>query len=147
MDAKRRLVRRYTHNLVALPFQIVGFAAELEVHPEGDMLAEDLQWDTDWILVLPGRGVLILYQQEHSGELGPRVVNPTFASGRDWVGDWTVQTTVGPRTDGRGIVVGGTGEFEGASGSFVELDRITRFTADGGLLGDFELRIQWQAGR
>lgn len=60
---------------------VVGFAVELEVHPREDMLAQNLSWDTEWLLVLPGRGMLILHQQEHSNELGPRVINPTLASG------------------------------------------------------------------
>lgn len=122
--------------------RVVGLAAELEVHPEGDMLAESLQWDTDWILVLPGRGILTLHQQEHSNELGPKVINPTLATGADWVGDWTVQTTVGPGPGGRGVILGGSGEFAHSSGSFVEIDRLTRFSATTGLAGRVELRLQ-----
>jgi hypothetical protein len=120
---------------------IVGFAVEYEVHPPGDMLTEDLRWDTDWVVVLPGRGMLALYQWEHSGELGPKVIRHTRTTGKDWIGDWTVQTTVGPRDDGQGIIVGGTGEFAGATGTFVEIDRVTRFTTDGALMGEFELRV------
>jgi len=121
--------------------EIIGFAVELEVHPEGDMLAEDLRWDTEWLLVIPGRGILILHQQEHSGELGPKVIDTIVNSAADWTGDWTVQTTVGPQPDGRGVVVGGTGEFDGAQGSFIEIDHLTRFTVDGMMVGDFELRV------
>jgi hypothetical protein len=120
--------------------EIIGFAAELEVHPEGDMLAQDLRWETDWVLVIPGRGMLILNQQEHSGELGPRVINTIRETGSDWVGDWTVQTTVGPLANGRGVIVGGTGEFAGARGSFIEIDHLTRYSVDGVMWGDFELR-------
>lgn len=127
--------------------EMVGFAVELEVHPEGDMLAEDLRWETEWVLVIPGRGVLILNQQEHSGELGPKVINTIRETGRDWVGDWTVQTTVGPLANGRGVVIGGTGEFEGASGSFIEIDHLTRFSADGVMWGDFELRLAMESRR
>lgn len=122
--------------------RVVGLAAELEVHPGGDMLAENLEWDTDWILVLPGRGMLALQQVEHSDKLGPRVINPTLASGQDWVGDWTIQTTVGPGPGGRGVILGGSGEFEGSTGSFVEVDRLTRFSTTTGLHGHVELRLQ-----
>ena len=62
-------------------------------------------------------------------------------TGKDWTGNWTVQTTVGPREDGRGIIVGGTGEFAGANGTFVEIDRVTRYTTDGAMMGEFELRV------
>ena len=122
--------------------RVVGLAAELEVHPQGDMLAESLEWDTDWILVLPGRGILTLHQVEHSNELGPKVINPTLASGMDWVGDWTIQTTVGPGPGGRGVILGGSGEFEGSTGSFIEVDRLTRFSATMGLAGKVELQLQ-----
>lgn len=122
--------------------RVVGLAAELEVHPEGDMLAESLEWDTDWILVLPGRGILTLQQVEHSNELGPRVINPTLASGQDWVGDWTIQTTVGPGPGGRGVILGGSGEFAGNTGSFIEVDHLTRFSATMGLAGKVELQLQ-----
>ncbi len=121
--------------------RIIGFAVELEVHPEADMLAQDLRWDTEWLLVIPGRGTLILHQQEHSGELGQKVINTMRDTGKDWVGDWTVQTTVGPLADGRGLILGGTEEFEGASGSFVEIDHLTRYSVDGVMYGDFELRV------
>lgn len=121
--------------------EIVGFAVELEVHPEGDMLSEDLVWETEWLLVIPGRGILILNQQEHSGELGRKVFQSIRDTGKDWVGDWTVQTTVGPLAGGRGVIVGGTGEFSGAEGSFIELDHLTRYSTDNVMYGDFELRI------
>lgn len=121
--------------------RIIGYAVELEVHPQGDMLAEDLSWDTEWVLVIPGRGMLILHQQEHSGELGPKVINSIRETGTDWIGDWTVQTTVGPLANGRGVIVGGTEEFEGASGSFIEIDHLTRYSVDGVMWGDFELRL------
>jgi len=122
---------------------IVGFAVELEVHPERDMLAESLSWDSEWILVLPGRGMLILHQQEHSSVLGPKVINPVLETGVPWEGRWQIQTTVGPRPDKRGIIIGGTGEFAGASGSFVEIDTLHRFTPDGLMEGDFELKVRF----
>jgi hypothetical protein len=126
---------------------IIGFGVELEVHPEGDMLAEDLRWETEWVLVIPGRGMLILNQQEHSGELGPKVINAIRETGSDWVGDWTVQTTVGPLANGRGVIVGGTEEFAEVTGSFIEIDHLTRYTVDGVMWGDFELRLAMEARR
>jgi len=121
--------------------ELVGFAVELEVHPVGDMLAEDLLWDTEWLLVLPGRGILVLHQQEHSGELGRKVIGHIRDTGSDWTGDWTVQTTVGPLPSGRGTIIGGTGEFRDARGSFIEIDHLTRYSVDNLMYGDFELRI------
>ena len=120
---------------------VIGFAAELEVQPEGNLLKEDIKWSTDWIVVIPGRGTLYLHEIEHSGELGPKVVGPTLASGRPWKGDWTVQSTCGPRPDGRGVILGGTQDFAGAAGSFVEVIRLTGFLPEGALIGTVELRL------
>lgn len=127
--------------------EIIGFGVELEVHPEGDMFAEDLRWETEWVLVIPGRGMLILNQQEHSGELGPKVINTIRETGSDWIGDWTVQTTVGPLANGRGVIVGGTEEFAAATGSFIEIDHLTRYSVDGVMWGDFELRVAMETRR
>ncbi len=121
--------------------QIVGFASELEVFPPGADFMRDIVWDTDWTLVIPGRGTLYLRQQEHSGELGPKVIAPTEASGEPWRGQWTVTTTVGPRADGRGVIVGGAGEFQGAGGSFVETVTLTGYELPGVMHGRVELRL------
>jgi hypothetical protein len=42
---------------------------------------------------------------------------------------------------GRGRIIGGTGEFAGITGSFVELDRLSRFTVDGNMDLALELRL------
>ncbi len=121
--------------------EVIGFASELEVHPVGHSFTGDRAWDTDWTVVLPGRGVLFLHQQEHSGELGSKVLQPVLTTREAWQGDLSVQTTVGPRIDRRGIIVGGTGEFMAARGSFVEIDRVRRLTPEGVLEGSFEIRV------
>jgi len=123
--------------------EIVGYAAELEVHPEGDMLTQNLKWNTDWVLVLPARGALFLHQQEHSGPLR-EIMKPVLA-GEDWRGDLRVQTTVGPRSDGRGVILGGTGEFTGARGAFIEIDHLTQWTTGGQIVAQFELRLEREA--
>jgi hypothetical protein len=121
---------------------IIGFASELETFPENaDHVNADVLWDTDWTLMIPGRGSLYLRQQEHSRGLGPKVIRPTLETGRPWEGEWTVTTTAGPRPDGRGVVVGGAGEFEGVRGSFVEIVTLTRYEQEGVLHGRVELRI------
>ena len=100
-----------------------------------------MRWDTGWALAIAGRGMIFLEQIERSGGLGPRVIQPARASGKDWVGDWYITTTVGPLPSGRGRIIGGTGEFAGISGSFVELDRLTRFSVDGNMEVALELRL------
>ena len=123
--------------------EIVGYAAELGGHPEGDMLTQNLKWNTDWVVVLPARGALFLHQQEHSGPL--REIMPTVLAGEDWRGDLRVQTTVGPRPDGRGVILGGTGEFAGARGAFIEIDHLMQWMTGGQLVAQFELRLEREA--
>jgi hypothetical protein len=122
--------------------EVVGFAAELELFPESSPAeVEDVRWETGWALAISDRGMIFLEQIEHSGGLGPRVIQPVRASGKDWVGNWYITTTVGPLPSGRGRIIGGTGEFAGITGSFVEIDRLTRFTVDGNMEIDLELRL------
>jgi hypothetical protein len=122
--------------------EVVGFASELELFPETSPAdADDVRWQTGWALAIADRGMIFLEQIERSGGLGPRVIQPARASGKDWVGDWYITTTVGPLPSGRGRIIGGTGEFASISGSFVELDRLTRFTVDGGMEVALELRL------
>lgn len=122
--------------------EVVGFASELEIFPAGvDMLRENVVWDTSWTLMIPGRGSLYLHEQEHSGELGAKIIIPVQESGEAWHGDWTVTTTVGPRADGYGMIVGGFGEFEGASGKFQEIVSLTGFEPAGIMVGRVELRL------
>ena len=121
---------------------VIGFASELETFPEGaDLLADDVVWDTSWTLMIPGRGSLYLSQQEHSGELGAKIVIPVQETGEAWRGEWTVTTTVGPRADGFGVIVGGAGEFAGAAGKFVEIVSLTGFEPGGIMVGRVELRL------
>jgi len=122
---------------------LIGFGSELEVFPEGQSPAveQDVRWQTGWAVVVPGRGMIFLEQIEHSGGLGPQVIQKTKQSGMDWVGDWWITTTVGPLENGRGRIVGGAGEFANIRGEFVEIDRLTRFTVDGRMELDLELRL------
>ena len=124
--------------------KVVGFASELEVFPERRESVQGLEpgttWNTDWTVVIPGRGGLFLHQQEHTGAGAP-MFQHVAETGTDWVGDMTITTSAGPRDDGRGVIVGGWGEFENATGSFLEVDHFTRFTAQGNLVGTVELRI------
>ncbi len=122
---------------------VIGFGGEFEVFPEGQSpaRAEDVRWQTGWVVVIPARGMIFLEQIEHSGGLGPRVIQKTKETGVDWVGDWWITTTVGPLKSGRGRIVGGTGEFADIRGEFVEIDHLTRFTVDGRMELDLELRL------
>ena len=128
--------------------EIVGFTSELEVFPND--MAETFMtgkavWDTVWTLVIPGRGALFLAQQEHSGTFASDIMGPALAKRESWTGAHDMTTTVGPGADGRGQIVGGNGEFEGAHGAFIERNHFTAFKPDGGLRLTTELRLFFTA--
>jgi hypothetical protein len=122
--------------------QVIGFATELELFPDGPPTqGGDIRWNTTWTLALAGRGMIFLEQIEHSGGTLGDIVKTVKESGADWTGDVLVTTTVGPLPSGRGRIVGGSGEFEGMRGSFVEIDHVTGFSTDGHLTAKLELRL------
>ncbi len=119
---------------------VVGFGAELETLPVPGS-PPDADWDTDWVLSIPGRGTLYLRQREYPADLMTKIIGPTISSGKDWEGEWQATMTVGPRPDGRGVILGGTGEFDGATGAFIEINSLSKYTVDGQLVGKLQLRI------
>jgi|TARA_B100001964_G_C14094581_1_gene536401 hypothetical protein len=122
--------------------EVVGFASELEVFPDDGLERDDAAWDTHWTILLPGRGTVFLHQIECTPESGPMIMRPVMETKKDWVGDVTFVTSVGPLANGRGRIAGGTGEFEEITGSFVEIARTTKFTAAGEMhLTPIELRL------
>ena len=124
---------------------MVGFASELEVmSPDSSLVSGKMVVDTDWTLVLPGRGSLFLAQIEDASDFVKQVALPVIASRKDWEGDWKLVSTIGPRPDGRGVIVGGSGEFEGVTGSFVERSRLTKFTTDMQMNITVELQLAYK---
>ncbi|MFF5477693.1 hypothetical protein ACFY5C_10195 [Streptomyces sp. NPDC012935] len=124
---------------------VVGFATEIEeVLPETDFEAGKLLTHTVWTLFFPGRGTIVLDQIEDSSEVASKVFKPAFDSGKPWVGTLDAVTTAGPRADGKGVIIGGTGEFAGIRGTGVEAAGLRRFDpATGSLEGTFELRFRY----
>ena len=121
--------------------EVIGFASELEdFPPEGPTPEGELRWKTAWTLVIPGRGSIFLDQIEDVRELLTLVVFPTLATGIPFEGEYTAIPTDGPRFDGRGVIVGGTGDFKRLRGSFVEIATVTRF--DPMSVPDLELTLE-----
>ncbi|MEU2062434.1 hypothetical protein [Streptomyces sp. NPDC013455] len=125
--------------------EVVGFATEIEeVLPETDFETGKLLTHTVWTLFFPGRGSLVLDQIENSSEVAAKVFKPAFDSGEPWTGSLEAETTAGPRSDGKGVILGGTGEFAGVRGTGVEIASLRRFDpATGTLEGTFELRFRY----
>ncbi len=96
---------------------IVGFASEQE---RADFVS--LVGTSTWTLTVPGRGTLFLSQEE---TLAPLVqfISEMVAAGqpeRTWDPPFVLTTTL----PGTGGVVGGTGEFKNAHGTFREVDSL-----------------------
>lgn len=93
---------------------VVGFATE-----QAELDFVGLVSTSTWTLTVPGRGTLLLSQREDLTLLA-QILGDMQATGqleRTYEPPLEVVTTLGA-----GIVVGGTGEFAGARGSFREVD-------------------------
>ncbi len=107
-------------------------------------LQRDIRADTTWTLTFPDRGILFLSQQEGGPDIADRQAWAK-KNGRDWEGTGTgadrVNHTIGPLAGGRGMVHGGTGDFEGTVGVFREYNSFRRIPAEGDLQGGAEIEI------
>jgi hypothetical protein len=127
---------------------VIGFGTELEIaHEHSSLLRGLVMTHTLWSIVVPGRGTLHLYQVENNWRLLKRVVMPMLLTGNPFNGDFTGVNTLGPLPDYRGIVVGGTREFAGLTGTFVEIGDLRELHPDGTLSGHMELRIGYEPAR
>lgn len=114
--------------------EIVGFGIQLEVWTQGADGKPNPEFPTTWTLVLPGRGTLFLHEIENPVKLFDKV-RAARAGPQPWSGLIDERTTIGPGPDGVGLIVGGTGEFEGQRGTFIETNQFTALdsrTATGG---------------
>lgn len=109
--------------------KVIGHGTEIEVWPDGEMV-EGYLWDTCWILTFPARGALYVHMHETIGIMQDILV-PMRESGEDWEGNFRRTSTSGPGGDGKGVILGGAGEFAGATGSLIETNNITKYTLDG----------------
>jgi hypothetical protein len=122
--------------------RVIGFATELEtVSRQSSLLRGRIMTDTYWSLILPGRGSIHLYQTENNWKLVKTVALPVMISGNTWSGSWTNVNTLGPLPGGRGRIVGGSGDFRGITGSFIEIGTLERYSPQGDLVGRMELRL------
>jgi hypothetical protein len=120
--------------------EISGISSELETFPDGPVTAEKI-WDTYCTVVIPGRGTLYGYHQEQLNTEIFKVMDTVHQTGQDWTGEITTRNTVGPLPEKRGLIVSGTGEFENATGWFVEIGTLRGYTREGDLSAELELRF------
>lgn len=125
--------------------EVVGFASELEqIHEDSQLLTGRLMTHTSWTLIIPGRGAIFLYQTENNFRLAKEILLPTTIRGGPWRGKFTSLNTFGPEASGAGRIIGGTGEFDGISGEFIEVATLRGLTPGGRLDTIMELRVAYE---
>lgn len=123
---------------------IVGYGSEQEVvRDESNIMHGRMIMDTTWTVTIPGRGTLFLSEVEDASEFAKKAVIPALRDGKDWTVPWTFVTTAGP-IDGKGAIVGGTGEFQGVSGTFLEVTKLRAYTVKKGLHATVELHLTYK---
>jgi hypothetical protein len=120
--------------------KLVGIASELEIFPENE--ADKANWQTWWTLVIPGRGALYLRQIETIADEHRSAFEAAYA-GQAWRGSAYGRSTVGPAENGHGVIDGGTGDFAGVRGTFVEEQELLEITADRQLKARLFLKLYY----
>lgn len=122
--------------------RIVGLTSELEEFPLATPTEGEPVWDTYWTLMIVGRGSLLLHEKESLGPTVGRIFREAASEGRGWTGSHTESSTVGPLPDRNGEIVGGTGDFAGASGTFREIGTLRSLSSEGEIEATIELRLE-----
>ena len=119
--------------------ELAGLASELEIFPDDKGVRPGITWKTDWTITTP-EGSLLAYETEAI----PLAHMPAFTSvitGNNWTGSLYGNVTSGPHPTGRGVIIGGTGVYAGARGTFIERVELRQLTTDGGMVGTMYLQI------
>lgn len=95
----------------------------------------------DWMLVIPGRGALLLHQADAADLAARAVPGPRrrAASPAQQAGFWGGRREFRATAPGGGTVVHGTREFAGLTGSFSETWALEGTDGDGATLGTIRL--------
>ena len=113
----------------------IGFGVEQEMFaPPGTSPGRNTH-TSDWIVSIPGRGVLWLNSNDNTGDPNlPRVTRPD--------GSVAIDVSTGP-ANGHGVIVGGSGEFAKRTGTWDEIDiRKPPFPPALGTF-EFEMHVHW----
>jgi choline dehydrogenase-like flavoprotein len=125
--------------------QVVGIGSQVETASWDSRPWRNLiNANTTWSLVLPGRGLLFLSQKEGGDDIGGTSAAAKKA-GQTWRGTKRFNHTLGPLSEGRGIIHGGSGAFVPVIGSFREWNTLFEVPVQGIIHGatDFELHLLW----
>lgn len=97
---------------------VIGIASKMTGRVPG--AASKTAWVSDWMLLLPSRGALLLNQNNARRTAQSITTTPN-----------EVQVTAGPGPEGAGILIRGTDEFAGLSGTYNEMLRVEDIDAGG----------------
>ena len=97
---------------------VVGFGSELEVRPDPTISRDPI--DCYFTIVLPGRGAFVLYQLKRNRKASYVVDREARPEPRD------LYPTCGPAEGDRSVILAGTGEFAGVTGSHYQIMQINR---------------------
>lgn len=122
--------------------EIVGTASEAEWFPNPEDMSQP--WHATWTIMIPGRGHIVGYELERVSPAAAQIF-AKVAAGEEWRGEFYEQVAVGPLPSGDGVILGGSGEFAGATGTLSEFARLQRMTPDGVMHGRIELHVTWSA--
>ena len=120
---------------------MVAFASRISALGEdSDLLLRGAYTHNDWLLSFAGRGTLFVDDRENLSELVRYGVVPVWLLRQPWAGARDLLATSGPDA-GSASVLGGTGEFAGASGRIRQRHRVEQF-GPGGLQFESELGLE-----
>jgi hypothetical protein len=104
----------------------IGIASELE------WLTDDNKLQVYFTITLPNRGVLVAHEvKDYAHPDLLTLFGQVQATGEPWSGHMPVVGTCGPGADGRGVIIAGTGDFAGATGSMIQTMNFREISATG----------------
>jgi hypothetical protein len=92
----------------------IGMGSELEILPG----TGDSSLEVFLTIALVGRGSLFVHELKNYAQPDrARIWSDVQETGKPWSGSLPVVSTVGPAVGNRGVILAGTGEFEGVTGT------------------------------
>jgi hypothetical protein len=111
--------------------QVIGLATRVTATMPGDRGRNASI--TNWTLLIPSRGALLM-SQENGADVGPVRVGGAWLAAVDAPGFWATgsryRISAGPAAGGRGRVLGGTGEFASLRGDYGEVWELEELAAN-----------------
>lgn len=117
--------------------RVIGIGSQVEtvILNKGAVTRTSIDAFTDWSLTIPGRGTLFLGQVEGGPDLA-QLQGEVAKTGQTWRGLREVNHTLGPLSEGRGIIHAGTGAFADVVGAFREYNIVKEVPPHSDIVAD-----------